>query len=394
MDYYEAVIVGGGPAGLMAATKAAGNGAQVLLLEKASDFGVKVCAGGMTKQALIDSEMSASPDFIENEISGAYVHGPGVRKKIVIDANLIGWGEGYIIDKPSFLRRMAEVAASNGAEIKLDSTVIGVTRRDNMMLVTVVGEEGTSQIGCKILLGCDGFASVVAKSFSLTDRVEMASCFQYTLSNCDFDDEHLIEIYLGRSIAPLGYLWIFPRGKGIANVGVGVRGANAKEMLDEFIKTDKRLRDSDVLKVGSAPVVISGQIRNVVLDNLMICGESAGQVIPLTCAGIHTALIAGKTAGEVCAKAIEENDLSGNRLSEYAEKYNLAYGRQIEYSRKVAEIYKRLDDNDLNRLMEILGAKDLVNLASGVDVGRIVEMLLKHPVFSLKVGSLLFKEAS
>jgi len=393
LDYYDAVIVGGGPAGLMAAKKAAGDGAQVLLLEKASDFGVKVCAGGITKQALIDSEISASPDFIENEISGAYVHGPDVRKKIVIDANLIGWGEGYIIDKPSFLRRMAQVATSKGVEIKLDSTVTLVTR-DNEMLVTVEEGEGTSQIACKILLGCDGFASVVAKSFSLTDRIEMISCFQYTLSDCDLEDEHLIEIYLGRSIAPLGYLWIFPRGKGIANVGVCMRGANAKEMLDEFIKTDKRLKDSDVLKVGSAPIVISGQIRNVVSDNLMICGESAGQVIPLTCAGIHTALIAGKIAGEVCAEAIEENDLSGNRLSEYAEKYNLAYGRQIEYSRKVAEIYKRLDDNDLNRLMEILGAKDLANLASGVDVGRIVEMLLKHPVFSLKVSSLLFKEVS
>ena len=71
MDYYEAVIVGGGPAGLMAAKKAAENGAQVLLLEKGSHFGRKVCAGGITKQGLVDSEIPTSLDFIENEIFGA-----------------------------------------------------------------------------------------------------------------------------------------------------------------------------------------------------------------------------------------------------------------------------------------------------------------------------------
>jgi len=393
LDHYEAVIVGGGPAGLMAAKKAAENGARVLLLEKESYFGRKVCAGGITKQTLVDSEISASSDFIENEIFGACVHGPDARKKVLIDADSIGWGKGYIINKPNFLREMAQAAASKGAEIKLNSAVSCVTRRDNAIVVTTEGEGGISQVACKTLLGCDGFESVVAKSFCFADEVEMMSCIQYVMGNCDLQDEHLIEIYLGRTIAPLGYLWIFPKGKGIANVGVVVRRMNAKEMLDRFIAGDKRLKDSEILKVGSAPIVTSGQRRNVVSDNLMICGESAGQVIPLTGAGIHTALIAGKIAGEVCARAVEENDFGKRRLSDYVHSYYLAYGRQIENSLKVAQIYRRLDDNDLNRLLEVLGAKDLANLASGLDVGRIVEMLLKHPLLSSKVLGLLFQEA-
>jgi len=393
LDYYEAVIVGGGPAGLMAAKKASENGAQVLLLEKESHFGRKVCAGGITKQALVDSEISESPDFIENEIFGAWVHGPDARKKIMIDADSIGWGIGYIINKPNLLREMAEAAESKGAEIKLNSAVNSVARRDNAIVVTAQREEGSSQIACKILLGCDGFASVVAKSFCAADEVEVTSCIQYVMGNCDLQDKHLAEIYLGRTTAPLGYLWIFPKGKGIANVGVGVKGVNGKEMLDKFIAGDKRLKDAQILKVGSAPIVTSGQLRNVVSENLMICGESAGQVIPLTCAGIHTALIAGKIAGEVCARAIKENDFSKRRLSDYAHSYHLAYGRQIENSLKAAQIYKRLDDNDLNRLIEVLSAKDLADLASGLDLGRIVEMLLKHPLLSSRVLGLLFQEA-
>ena len=393
MDYYEAVIVGGGPAGLMAAKKASENGAQILLLEKESYFGRKVCAGGITKQTLVDSEISASPDFIENEILGAWVHGPDARNKVIIDADSIGWGKGYIINKPNFLREMAETAESKGAEIKLNSAVSCITRRDDSIVVTIEGEEGSSQIACKILLGCDGFGSIVAKSFRVADEVEMTSCIQYVMGNCDLQDEHLIEIYLGRTVAPLGYLWIFPKGKGITNVGLSAKGVNGKEMLDKFIAGDKRLKDAQILKVGSAPIVASGQLRNVVSENLMICGESAGQVIPLTGAGIHTALVAGKVAGEVCARAIEENDFSKRRLSVYADSYHLAYGRQIENSLKVSQIYERLDDNDLNRLVEVLGAKDLADLASGLDVGRIVEMLLKHPLFSSRVFGLLFREA-
>jgi digeranylgeranylglycerophospholipid reductase len=393
LDHYEAVIVGGGPAGLMAAKKAAENGAQVLLLEKESYFGRKVCAGGITKQTLVDSEISESPDFIENEILGACVHGPDARKEIMIDADSIGLGKGYIIDKPNFLREMAEAAESKGAEIMLNSAVSSVVRRDNAVVVTTQREEDSCEIACKILVGCDGFGSLVAKSFGFAGEVEMMSCIQYVMGNCDLQDEHSIEIYLGRMTAPLGYLWIFPKGKEIANVGVSVRGTNPKEMLDKFIAGDKRLRDSEILKIGSAPIVTSGQLRNVVLDNLMICGESAGQVIPLTAAGIHTALIAGKIAGEVCARAIEENDFSKRRLYAYADSYHLAYGRQIENSLKVTGIYKRLDDNDLNRLIEVLSAKDLADLASGLDLGRIVEMLLKHPLLSSRVFGLLFQEA-
>lgn len=183
-------------------------------------------------------------------------------------------------------------------------------------------------------------------------------------------------------------------GKGIANVGVSVRGVNTKEMFDRFIATDDRLRNSEILRIGSASIVTSGQLQNMVSDTLMICGESAGQVIPLTGAGIQTALIAGKIAGEVYARAIEENDLSEKRLSDYAESYNLTCGRQIERSLRFTQIYERLDDNDLNRLIEVLGAKDLANLASGLDAGRIVEMLSKQPLLSSRVCSLLLQEAS
>jgi digeranylgeranylglycerophospholipid reductase len=159
---------------------------------------------------------------------------------------------------------------------------------------------------------------------------------------------------------------------------VSLRGTNAKEMLDKFIAGDRRLKDSQILNVGSASIVTSGQLSNLVSDNLMICGESAGQVIPLTGAGIQTALIAGKIAGEVCGRAIEEKDYSEKRLYDYPYSYDLAYGKRIKNSLRVAEIYKRLDDNDLNLLMEVLGSKDLANLTVGLDLGRIVKMLLTH----------------
>ena len=55
--------------------------------------------------------------------------------------------------------------------------------------------------------------------------------------------------------------------------------------------------------MSGAPVTVSGQLKKIVQDNIALCGESAGQVIPLTGAGIHTGLISGKTAGEVVVEA-------------------------------------------------------------------------------------------
>src|SRR5207249_7607297 len=95
----------------------------------------------------------------------------------------------------------------------------------------------------------------------------------------------------------LGYIWVFPKGNGDANVGIGVKGAGAKVLLDKFIENHPRAFGSaKIERTLAAPVPVGGEAESYVADNMMLCGDAASQVIPLTGAGIHNGLVAGKIA--------------------------------------------------------------------------------------------------
>src|SRR6184192_2254302 len=97
------------------------------------------------------------------------------------------------------------------------------------------------------------------------------------------EDESKLEIYIGHEKAPAGYIWVFPKGKGDANVGIGVKGAGAKVLLDKFIENHQRaFGSSKIERTLAAPVPVGGEAESYVADNMMLCGDAASQVIPLT----------------------------------------------------------------------------------------------------------------
>src|SRR5437016_14366629 len=120
---------------------------------------------------------------------------------------------------------------------------------------------------------------------------------------------------LFRSKAPAGYIWIFPKGKGTANVGIGLKGSGAKSLLDKCSQDHPNVfNHSKIERSQAAPVPVGGEVEDYVTDNMMLCGDAAGQVIPLTGAGIHTSIVAGKIAGGVAGAAAKEGEVGSKRL--------------------------------------------------------------------------------
>jgi digeranylgeranylglycerophospholipid reductase len=210
------------------------------------------------------------------------------------------------------------------------------------------------------------------------------------MKNCRVEDEDIMKFYFGNKVAPLGYLWVFPKGNGLANVGVGVRKGVAKDYLDRFIKGHPNMfANAETLNVSGAPVIVSGQLNNIAQDNIVLCGESAGQVIPLTGAGIHTALVSGRISGEVIVEALEENEYAETKLSEYANKFNTIYGERIRKSRKALMALEKLSDSDLNKLAELLTGTDVLDLANGTNIERVAKKFLHHPILAARVARAL-----
>jgi len=390
MKVYDSIVVGAGPAGLLAARKLAENNVEVLLLEKDFELGKKPCAEAISERGLIDAEIPIESSFIVNEIFGAKVYPPNEERFVEISRSGEHSWKGYIIDKPKFLKKLLDIAVSKGVEVKLGSKVIDVKRENKFMKVFVKKNEKIESLTAKIVLGCDGYASLITKKFFNSTKIEYISCFQYTLSKCNIEDEHTLMFYLGSLIAPLGYLWIFPKGNGVANVGVGVRKGSPKFYLDNFIQKHSSIfKDSKILSFGGAPVIISGQLPKITDDNLMICGEAAGQVIPFTGAGIHTSIVAGKIAGAVAAEAIKNNELTEKALITYKKRFDEIFGKNIEKSLKAMRIFEKLSDEDLNKLAEILSGEDIIDLANGLNIEKVAKKLFSHPILAVKIAKAL-----
>jgi digeranylgeranylglycerophospholipid reductase len=392
MERFDVAIIGAGPAGCTAARKAALGGARVLVLEKEDGLGKRVCGEAISEGALEDAGIGRSSDFISNEIERVRIHAPDRSKFIEFSRKDVDMGAGFIIRKDAFLERMAEAAIKEGAEFRLRSPALDVSGGAWDWRIRVGGDRGTYEVAANLIIGCDGANSMIAKKFFDRSCYMVIGCVQYTLCPCSIEED-TIEFFLGREVAPGGYAWIFPKGGGVANVGLGSRGKPAKELLERFLKSfPDKFSGSKRIKEGAAPVPISGQLKSVVRDGLMICGDSAGQVIPLTGAGIHSSIVAGSIAGEVASRALREGDIGAGRLSEYEAEFGKVWGRRISRSLRALRVLESLSDDDLNELAGILKAEDVLDLANGLNVERVAKYLLRHPVFAAKIANkLLFQ---
>lgn len=362
----------------MAARKAAESDVDVLLVEKESGFGLKACGEAVSASTLADAEIEPSRKFISNFVRGTFVYAPN-GKRVEIS------GEGYILEKDIFLKELASLAAKEGAEVWVESEVLDVEREPGGYRITLKKLGQTLSINARAVIGCDGVGSIVARKFFKRANYELIPCLQYKMIDCEFEDPHMTEVHLGNEIAPLGYAWIFPKNETAANVGIGVRNAPAKPHLDGFISNHPgNFKRAKVVRVQAAPVPIGGQIEQIVNESMMLCGDAAGQVMPLTGGGIHSSIVAGKIAGEVAGESLSK----GDGFHAYPSRY-VDWSDRIQKSLIALRLFEKLTDRDLNRLAEILSGEDIVNLANGLDIRKAGMKLLEDPHFAPRLGKIL-----
>jgi digeranylgeranylglycerophospholipid reductase len=330
---YDVVVVGGGPAGATAARVAAEAGLTVLLVEKRQEIGSPVrCAEGINAEVL--------RQFVEPEES--WIAARVKRSQIVtLDTGevrtLSGEETGYILERRLFDRLLVEKAVASGASVLLKTAVESLIM-DEGMVSGVDATDGRSQIevSARVVIAADGVESTVGRWAGLDNvlrPVDCLVCAQYMLAGIDVDPE-CCYYYLGEELAPGGYAWVFPKGEGKANVGLGVQADQdytpALELLWRFVARYPWLEQGSpvTLVTGNVPVGIPRS--PLVADGLMLAGDAARQADPLTGGGIANAMLAGELAAKVAARAVERGDTSKSLLGEYERLWLESRGRQLE----------------------------------------------------------------
>ncbi|MDP6457277.1 MAG: NAD(P)/FAD-dependent oxidoreductase [Candidatus Marinimicrobia bacterium] len=354
---FDVIVVGGGPAGSTAARYAAMGGAEVLLLEKDREIGVPVRCG----EAVSDAGLKI---FVEPQES--WINATVTRMRLVSPSGLtvdMDLGEkGYILDRRVFDRDLAHYAAAEGAQIVTKAYVSGLLQ-DGDAVTGVKGEYAGEQfeVGARVVIGADGVESRVGRWGGLRTQIkmkDMESCVQKTITGIEID-ENRFDFYLSSKLAPGGYLWVFPKGKNSANVGLGVSGKYSQEkaawrFLDEFLEA-KYPRCSVVTStLGGVPC--AKPLKNIVSNGLMLAGDSAHMVNPMTGGGIVPGMRGGMLAGETAAEAVKKGDTSKKFLSRYAKAWHKIGGKNHERFYSIKEATHQLSDDDLDSIAEAVEA--------------------------------------
>jgi len=106
-----------------------------------------------------------------------------------------------------------------------------------------------------------------------------------------------------------GYGWVFPKGQ-VANVGIGVASdpeGKSAELLECFVTGVARLgliRPGTLGRWGG-PIPVSGLREELVVRDVLFCGDAAGLTHPITGAGIAQAVFSGELAGRAAAEALQ-----------------------------------------------------------------------------------------
>lgn len=376
----DVLVVGAGPAGSMAAKAAAEKGVNVIFIEEHLVPGTPVyCAEGLTIGGIRDGGLEPVPPYVSQQINAARVIAPNGK---AIDMITKDW-TGYTLNRVEFDLALSEKAVEAGAKLMTETKAMDVIKEGKKIIGVKAIQNGEDiEFHAKVVIGADGHWSIIRRKAGLLHYFpDYITCAQYQLGGLDLEEPNINEFYMGAKYAPGGYAWVFPKSKSVANVGLGIRMKQDKpavEYLKDFVANDPRLRNSKIIKKNGGICPVSGTLDKYIMDGLMLVGDAAGMLIPVTGAGIHTGIVSGKMAGKTAAEAIIEGNVSEKRLSAYKTDFNKYWDKRIKESGKMLEMIDKFTDDDLNTLAEIITRDDILALANGENSAVALTGLVKR----------------
>jgi geranylgeranyl reductase family protein len=320
VERFDAIVVGAGPAGSATAIRLARAGVRVLLADRARFPRDKPCGGGVTGRAV--RELPCPIDPVVEDVVHAFEVGLSYRKRFErrSEAPLVLMTQRRRLD--AFL---VEQAVAAGTDFRDGVTVEGLTMGPDGATVTV----GEARAWAPVVVGADGVNGKVARSAGLGGGMLYGIALE---GNGPLRDEQRGRATIEVGVVPGGYGWVFPKD-GHANYGVGGWASEGPRLRDHLRRLcdvhgvdANRLTD---LHGRRLPIRRTSEARR---GPVLLVGDAAGLVDPLSGDGIYEALLSARLA----AAAILEG-----RLDEYDAELRATLDRYARTSWKAKLVLDR-----------------------------------------------------
>jgi geranylgeranyl reductase family protein len=340
----DIAIVGAGPAGSIAAHRLAAAGVRVALLERATFPRDKACGDGVSANGLAVLERTGLGEWASQFTAPQVLRltSPGDQAVDIRPEANDGHCYGRTIPRRLLDARLAQAATEAGARLLERTRVQRVERVDSRLLRVVA--DGLA-IDTQMVILADGSNVPITRRMGLVrEPAELVAVRQYFAG--DAGPPERLEIHFEPWIAP-GYTWMFPLGEGHVNVGTGtfarrVRqdGLVLREVLNRFTAglatVGGRLAQAEPTSpVRGHPLRTRVGGTRTHAERVLVAGDAAGLVSPLSGEGIAPAMVSGEMAAAHALRALEAGDFSAQALAPYSRALEARYAADQRAARIV-----------------------------------------------------------
>ena len=387
-DKYDVIVVGAGPGGSIAAKEAAEKGLEVLMLERDREIGLPVRCGEAVGIAGLLEFFDKDHEIVKKYRKKYKIRFVAPNGQ-VLDLN--HESEAAVLDRKFFDAELGRMASLADATVLTMANVTGLIIQDDVVKgVKLIYQGKEFEIGSKIVIAADGVESRVGRwaGINTTPKFnDIESCAQYTMSDIDIEEDRM-DFYFGKEVAPTGYLWVFPKGKRTANVGLGVNGEvsrkkKAVKYLDEFIENN--FSGGSIINTTCGGVICGETLEKISGSGIILVGDAAHQTNAISGGGIINAMKAGKIAAEVAKEAIDKNDLSEKFLKQYDKKWQKKQGKANHKFYIIKGIIENIDDEILNKITKELNSRPFEKRTL---IRIFARVLIKYPKLILELPKL------
>ncbi len=384
MEHYDAIVVGAGTAGCLAAKTIAELGLKVCIVEKKKrdEIGEKICGDALGEHHLktLGLEKPTGGE-LDTKIDGIKIYSPDENTIFTIaDKDFIG----FLLNRRLFGQWLLKKATDKGALLQDNmnfrspiiekGAVVGLTAK-NMITGKV------TEMRSKVVVDASGYFGMVRKQLPAEMGIDrdianedVEACYREIRQlKQENENTNFCEIYLNQAASPGGYIWIFPKGGARVNVGLGIcmRGnyPNPKQQLYNTAFKKPVFEGSLVLTGGSWFDPVRRPLDNMVANGVMLVGDAASLVNPIHGGGIGPSMLSGYFAGQQIAEALAKGEPTKEALWGYNKKYIETYGKK----QGTLDIFKMFllscSDEDLNYGMneKLMTEDDVLKAGMGDD---------------------------
>jgi len=381
-DYYDICIVGASIAGNYMTYLLSKSNLRIAVFEDHKEIGIPFQCAGIISQKL--SQLVELPkEIVLNRVTTAKIVNPSGKF-----INLSGDDHPYIIDRIA-LDRLYYNKIKNDPNItyyfgeRYKSFEYRIHNGKNFVLI----ETSKRKIKTKMLIGSDGPLSSVGKQLNVKNNVLYASQIRI---KANFNEEEAA-MYFDPLWKQL-FGWIVPEGNRVFRIGI----AAAKNVNNCFRRYLEKLGIDINNKIDQQGGIIPYGIMNkIAFDNILLLGDSAGQVKATTGGGIIMLLTAAKYASNCVNLCFKNENFSRGFIKKYYEKpCSQTIGRELKLHYLIRLILEKFKDKDFEIFFKIIKENEiehLITLYGDMDFPKalIIKLLRKRNVLSFIIKFLI-----